>query len=398
MVSMTTISDALKNYYLGPIRKDIKMKADPFASRILQTSDNIVGYKKIIRAAQIGANGGAGAGTESGNLPNAGENLYLQIESDTKNLYGVLSITDKIMKSAAGASAGSFINALQREIDGLTAACKWNLARMIYGNGTGKLMTCKANATTSTIIEANTGETVAFLIPGLKVDLVKLADGTVYSGKAGMRVLDVDRKTNKIKLDTTTVIAAGDFLVVQGSYNLELTGFGKLFETLAGTETLYGKNRADYSWLRPYLKASFGAMDEVAIQNVMNVITDSYNVNLDHLNMGNTAYGYYMDLLKDRRAINDTLTLEGGHTLLKFNGKPVQRNPWIPLDAIDIMDTSIFSIDQIDDWAWIEGATRSILNQVAGTPTYTATIAKYCDLMCVLPGGMARLTGVTAAA
>ena len=33
-----------------------------------------------------------------------------------------------------------------------------------------------------------------------------------------------------------------------------------------------------------------------------------------------------------------------------------------------------------------------------GYPTYTATVAKYCDLMCALPGGIARLNGVAAPA
>ena len=82
MINLTTVSEALKVLYINPIREFVNMQADPFASRILQTSDNIVGYQKIVRAVQIGANGGAGAGTETGLLPVAGENLYKQFESD----------------------------------------------------------------------------------------------------------------------------------------------------------------------------------------------------------------------------------------------------------------------------------------------------------------------------
>ena len=64
MVNLTTVSEALKVLYINPIREFVNMRADPFAARILQTSDNITGYQKIVRAVQIGANGGAGAGTE----------------------------------------------------------------------------------------------------------------------------------------------------------------------------------------------------------------------------------------------------------------------------------------------------------------------------------------------
>ena len=73
-----------------------------------------------------------------------------------------------------------------------------------------------------------------------------------------------------------------------------------------------------------------------------------------------------------------------------------------PLEVLkklaDLYDTSLFTIDQVADWEWIEGETRQVLHQKPGYPTYTATVAKYCDLMCALPGGIARLNGVAAPA
>ena len=69
MVNMNTVSSALKNFYIMPLREDINLKADAFASRVMRTEDNIVGYNKIVRAALVGANGGAGAGSETGALP-----------------------------------------------------------------------------------------------------------------------------------------------------------------------------------------------------------------------------------------------------------------------------------------------------------------------------------------
>ena len=66
--------------------------------------------------------------------------------------------------------------------------------------------------------------------------------------------------------------------------------------------------------------------------------------------------------------------------------RPLRRSP------------SLFTIDQVADWEWIEGETRQVLHQKPGYPTYTATVAKYCDLMCALPGGIARLNGVAAPA
>jgi hypothetical protein len=132
------------------------------------------------------------------------------------------------------------------------------------------------------------------------------------------------------------------------------------------------------------------------MQKVIDLLEDTYNININHINCGNDAYGHYLDLMNTRRNINDTMTLAGGHKALLYNGIPLTRNKFMPADGIDFYDTGLFTIDQISDWDWIEGESKQILHQVAGTPTYSATITKYCDMVCALPGGLARLTGITA--
>ena len=394
MVNLTTVNSALKNFYIQPLREDINLKADPFASRIMKTANNIVGYNKIVRAALVGANGGAGAGSETGALPTAGENQYVALESGTKNLYGTLEISDKIVKSATGANAGAFVNILQQEMDTLTKTLKWNLARQIYGDGSGCLMKVKA-ASASTVLEAADGENTRFLLPGLRVDVHSGSTGNVVNGGAGLRVADVDRLTGKVRLSGAVTVSAGDYLTIQGSAGYELTGLGKIFEPISGTaQTLYGVNRSDYSWMRPYLDADFGAISETGLQKVLEHLEDSYNITIDHINCGSTAYGHYLDMMNKRRHVSDVMILEGGHKAMSFNGIPLTRNKFMPDDAMDMYDTSLFTIDQVSDWEWIEGEARQVLHQTPGKPVYTATIAKYCDLMCALPGGLARVSGI----
>ena len=396
MVNLTTVNSALKNFYIHPLREDINLKADPFASRILKTSNNVVGYNKIVRAALVGANGGAGAGSETGALPTAGENQYVALESETKNLYGTLEISDKIVKSATGQNAGAFVNILQQEMETLVKTLKWNLARQLYGDGSGCLM--KVKAASGNILEAAEGENTRFLLPGLRVDIHAAESGEVASGNAGLRVLDVDRQTGKVRLSAPVTAGEGDYLTIQGSAGYELTGLGKLFENIDGASRLYGLNRSDYSWLRPYVKEGFGAISETGMQKVLELLEDSYNITIDHINCGSAAYGHYMEMMNKRRHIADMMLLEGGHKALAFNGIPLTRNKFMPDDAMDMYDTSLFTLDQVSDWEWIEGETRQVLHQVPGKPVYTATVAKYCDLMCALPGGIARLKGVEAAA
>lgn len=395
MVNLNTVNSALKNFYIQPLREDINLKADPFASRIVKTTNNVMGYNKIVRAALVGANGGAGAGSETGSLPTAGENQYVSLESDTKNLYGTLEISDKAVKSATGQNAGAFVNILQQEMDTLTKTLKWNLARQIYGDGSGRLVKVKASSS-SDILEIADGESTRFLLPGLRVDVHDGTSGAVAQGEGGLRIVDVDRQGGKIRLNSTLSATAGDYLTIQGSAGYELTGLGKIFETISGTsQTLYGVNRSAYSWMRPYMKSGFGAISDSALQKVIDLLEDSYNVTVNHINCGGTAYGHYLELMNQRRHISDVMVLEGGHKALAFNGIPLTRNKFMPEDAMDLYDINLFTIDQVSDWEWIEGETKQVLHQVPGKPVYTATIAKYCDLMCSLPGGIARLTGVT---
>ena len=397
MIQLSTINDALKVLYINPIREFVNMKADPLAARILQTSDNITGYQKIVRAVQIGANGGAGAGTETGVLPVAGENLYKQFESDIKNLYGTVSISDKTMKSATE-GPGSFVNALQRDIDSLVSTLKFSLARQIYGDGTGLLAAAKNASSSAKEVEVADSAILFNILPGLTIDIY---NNTTKDTNGPFRVTDVNHSTRKIKFENasgnglaSSLTGGNGKIYMQGSKDLELTGLGAIFDTTNVT-TLYGLTRSSYAWMNPYLDSDFGELTETSLQDAINTIEDVYDVTINHIAAGNTAYQYYMELMNYRRAINDVMILEGGHKALKFNGMPLVRNKFLAPASIDLYDTSLFTIDQIADWDWLDDGVHGILQRNARYATYEGSIAKYCNLMCRLPAGIGRLTGIT---
>ena len=100
MVSLTSASNALKNVYLGVVANQLNTNANPLLSKIEQSTSDVWG-KQIIKLAPYGINGGIGAGTETGSLPIAAENQYVQFVTDLKNLYGKISISDKAMRASA---------------------------------------------------------------------------------------------------------------------------------------------------------------------------------------------------------------------------------------------------------------------------------------------------------
>lgn len=388
MVTLATVEKALKELYLGPINKQLNTETDPFITRIQRTSESITGNNGIVRDAQVGINGGFGAGTETGTLPLPGENIYKKLYSTTKNMYGVIAVSDKALKSIKGNDKGAFGNLIQREIDGMMETAKWHLARQVSGKSKGVLATVKSGSGNNIVVD-----NVRLLIEGITIDILT-ASGSPSA--AARRILNIDRSTNTITVSGAAVSAnAGMLITAQNSYGLELTGLGDLFD-LSST-SLYGNERATNDWINPLVKESAGAISDTLLTEAIMGQEDAYNVRINYIRAGNNAYHAYAAYLEQRARIVNTTKLEGGYTAIKFGEHPLVRNKFMDPDSIDFLDTSKFYLDQVSEWGWIDGLTQGIFTQNAGTPTYNATLAKYADLMCVTPGGMARYSGITKA-
>ena len=245
MVSLTTAEKALKDYYLGVVAEQLNTGVNPFLAKIAQTSADVWG-KQIVKMVPYGVNGGVGAGTETGALPTAAGNNYERFTLDLKNLYGRIEISDKAMRASLS-TEGAFVNLLNAEMEGLLKASKFNLGRMLFGDGSGKLATL--SAATASATKTLTVDDTRNLTEGMVVDIVS-AEGTPKSGMTGLRITAVDRTGKSVTFDkgVTGSIVATDFLTVQGSYKNEITGLKAIF---ASSGTLYGLNKSDYKWLTP---------------------------------------------------------------------------------------------------------------------------------------------------
>ena len=135
MVSMATADQALKTVYLGAITEQMNTEVNPLLAKIKQSTEDVWG-KDVKRLVQYGVNGGVGAGSEAGSLPASGGNNYQQFTSTLKNLYGTIQLSDKAIRASQN-STGAFVNLLNAEMEGLLTASKFNLGRMLYGDGTG---------------------------------------------------------------------------------------------------------------------------------------------------------------------------------------------------------------------------------------------------------------------
>lgn len=383
MIDLTSAQNALKDAYLVAACNQLNTNANPLLARIKQSSSDVYG-RQIIKMAPVGLNGGVGAGTETGELPTANGNNYVQFKTTLKNLYGTIEISDKAIRASAN-SSGAFVDLLSAEMDGLLTASKFNLGRMLYGDGTGAV-----GKVTDYASGVATLDNVKNLMEGMVIDVY--SSSGVKTSNVGLRISYVDRVDKKVHFTTTpATMNEGDVLYVQGSKDNEITGLGAIF---SDSTTLYGINRASNKWLTPYTSATDQEISDNILQSAVDFLEENTGSNIDFITCGAGVKRAYQQYLACYRRNIDVTELEGGYKAISFNGIPVVSDRFIPDDTLYMLDSSKFTLHQLCDWEWIEGENGKILQQKAGYPAYTATLVKYADLICEQPNGQAKFTNL----
>ncbi|MDD7398421.1 MAG: phage major capsid protein [Firmicutes bacterium] len=384
MVTIQNAENALKTLYLGVLAEQLNVGVNPLLAKIEQTTADVWG-KEIVKLAPFGVNGGVGAGTETGNLPNCAGNNYAQFKLTLKNFFGNIEISDKAMR-ASQSSEGAFVNLLNSEMDGLLKSSKFNFGRMLYGDGSGLLATTVAN--TSTDVKTLTVDSVKNLMEGMVVDVYDASKAAV-SAMTGVRIVSIDRAKKQITLSGggTSAIGKDHTIYVQGSKGNELTGLEAIF----GTGNLYGLSRSDYSFLNPYSKTVEGDVTSAAIQAAIDYIEEMAGGTIDFIVSSYDVRRKYLNYLSLNRTNLDYMNLDGGYKAISYSGIPFVADRFVADDTMYLLNTADFKLHQLCDWRWIEGEGGTVLHQVANKAIYTATLVKYADLLCERPMGQAKI-------
>ena len=251
-VTITNAEKALKDFYLDVIAHQINTQSNPLYAMIKRNESCVYG-KEVRKAAIYGVNGGVSAGTEDGNLPGATGNRYAQFVSTLKNLYGTVEISDKAIRAGENAS-GAFVNLLNEEMDGLLRGAKFNFARMLYGDGSGKLCTLSGAASDTAVVNVDTARNLAV---GMVVDIFTGAAATAAT-VSGLTVKGIEKAESgyNITLSQKVTAAKDSIMTVQGSKDREITGLEAIFST---SGSLYGMQEAATAGLMPILRQARAA-------------------------------------------------------------------------------------------------------------------------------------------
>lgn len=382
-LTMAKAQEALKLFYLPGIQYQLNT-ANPVLSMIERDKTSVVG-SEIRMALRYGRNGGVGNRDDDGTLPTPNSRKTKQASWQTKNLFARIAITDKTMK-ASRSKEGAFISLLEADLEDANADARDSLARQVFGDGTGKLATC---ATLGSAGNTITLDNVDYMYEGQLIDIVPTS-GTITISER--EVLTVDDANKQITISGTPVTTADtDIVVVSGSYNKELTGFGKIF---TANNTLYGIDRSTNKWFNPTLADAVGTISEVKIQKQIDETERKAGGKTNFLLSSYGVRRAYQEVMLANKRIVDVMKLEGGYEALSYNGIPFTVDKYAPAGTLYGLDLSTWKLYHIEDWNWLE-EDGAVLSRVSNKPVWEATLVRYCDLGCSKPKGNFKMSGIT---
>ncbi len=386
------VEQALKFNYLPAFENQINTKASPFFAKIKRVS---LKNNTIVATAPVGLSGGFGYSSEGMATPAAGPQKYEGFKLSAADMYVNVCISQKAVK--LGGSSGSMVDILDGEIKGAYEAAKWNVARSVFGNGTGVLVSCQFgnfadNSTTST---ATNVSDIKNVIEGLIVDIYESATGNKADT---LRIKSVDRvnKTVTFWEPTNSVLAnTSYFLTVQNSYNNEITGIGAIFDD--AVDEIYGVKKSENLFIKPVVRDAGGDISDAIIRDALREASEVKNNDVDMLLCGYKAYDAYAEYLKVNNISVVDKVIAGGFKAINFrlDNREIDlvTERFVPDYEMWGVNSDSFKF-HCTDWEFADLQGGGIFNLMENQSVYRALLANYGNLMCDNPGGCVRIHNI----
>lgn len=230
--SVTNFDAALKDDYGPGLRESIN-NSNPVWTEATRNDEDIVG-RQAVWAVHTGRSTSTGARAELSSLPSADRQRYSQAKENLAFLYHTIKVSGPA-KQLTRNDTGSFIRALESEIDGAEKDLKNDCARQAFGDAitvnsvvsTGILAKVSGGTTTTPTLLAPNGNALTasemrYFFINESIDVINGTSGAV---RATGTIASKNAATPSI---TFTGAVAGtttnDFLARSGSFNAEMLG------------------------------------------------------------------------------------------------------------------------------------------------------------------------------
>ena len=411
--NLGTLSTILKEYYLGPVAEQLNNEV-LLLSRLETKSEDLVGKRAYVPL-HWGRSSGVGARGEAQALPLAGKQQYEKAVYDLKYLYGRVEVTGPSMAKTKN-EAGAFLQALKSELDGVRNDLKKDLARQVYGNGTGAIAIGTAGTTGSLTVPVEPirkGQ----VYPGMLVDIFDVSATTSIATYFKVRVASADIATGVITFEASgetgasavplaAALASGDYIVRAGvaSYSSVESPTGSNPGTYALSDEVDGLQRivaaatgsslggitasgANIWWDNQRITASgaSGSSSTFAltledIQKGLNLARIAGGMPTSVVTSLGVQREFYGLLNQDVRYVEpESLSYSSGFKALSYNGMPIIADIDAPYGKMHILDESTIKVYSDQDWHFLD-ADGMTLRQVSGYDKFEAVMARYMNL------------------
>lgn len=385
--SLTTLSNILKDFYLPPVVEQLNNKVLLF-KRLDKSNQELVGNQAVVPL-HTTRSGGIGPAGENVALPAAGSQGYARAVYDIKPQYGRIRVTGLAMEKTAK-EAGSFLQALKSELDGIRQDLQRDVARQAYGDGTGLIAQCGVtSASTTVVLNAASGKEAlrkGHLYIGMLVDIGTTADARAIA--TGREITDVSISAGTITISGAAVTTSASHYVARSGAALattggavaagEVNGLGNLVSAAAAT--VGGINEASAGngyWANGRDTSTSTLTSDALVQNMnqSEIAGAEISAMISTFGLQRKLFG----LLQSQVRYVDPMKIEGGFRTLEFNGRPFIADKDANFGKIYLLDERFLKVFANRDWHFLD-EDGHILKWVTGYDAWEAVLARYFQI------------------
>lgn len=387
-VSLSNITKNIKEYYLPAFGNQLATEPDPFLEMIKKVPCN---SSKEIGGVKVGLNGGFAFGGENDNIPTASGRAYERFVIQAKNIYVMLEITDKAIK--LGDNTGVIYKTIDDEIQGAYESAKFNKARALFGNGTGKLGTFASALSASTTV---TLDTVQNLQVGMVIEFYtgSVGSATLVENSA-RKITGVDRTNKQITLDSAITTSGGGFVVNQKSYGNEYTGLGAIFDS--SVTSIWGVSKASNPWIKPVSVSASHNLTNTVISRAVRQARDDKGSNIDLIMMADDTFDEYQTYMDENTVtvVPNTRKFKSGaagyEVVVGGTTITVVSSRFVPSGKAWGVDTTAWEMHETG-FGFAAEENAPAFQRKEGSAAYQALLTQYGELSCRNPGGSIEIT------
>ncbi len=388
-ISIAQLNEILQKDYLPGFVAQLNEQMSYFY-KLMEQKEIETSGSEFTFLATFGRSGGIGMISESGDLPTPNAAGRKQITASAKDFGARFAITERLIRASQGAA---FVDALDLEMKELQRDSKDNYNVQMFGDGSGIRATVTAVSSTATL----TVDDARYVFPNQIIDIIDASElPTVTKLKSEAKVINVDRKSGTITIDSAVTVAVGDLVTIANSYKAEITGLKSI---MTKDNTIYNVNRANNKWFNPNVIAASESilLDDDLMEQALQEVDFESGKEPDVILSGYKAYRVLKNYLSEFQRFTELATrYDAGHKTMSYNGIPVERDKYQANDVMDFLNMDSFklrSIGPLFDWMNRDG---SILNRVPNKPAYEATLLSFAEIQNDHPASNCRISGIVA--